>query len=82
MFTQDELSQLDKRSIENMLIFYEEEMRHVAGGEGPSTFLTKPLIKRFVALGLLERNWGNQNRKVTLSQKGRDWYNRHAARLP
>jgi len=80
-FTKDELHFLEEQSIANMLFFYEEEMRRIAEGERPSSFLTKPLIRRFTDSGILERNWGRKNCKVTLSKKGREWYNIHSEHL-
>ena len=87
LFTPDEMKKLDEQSNENMLVFYEKEMRLVSEGLSPSSFLTKPLIKRFVELGILERSWKldeqrEEYRRVTLSQKGKEWYNLHSASLP
>ncbi len=81
-FTKEEMKKLEKQSIENMLIFYEEEIRSIAEGSSPSKFLTRPLIKRLTAVGILERNWGRKACKTTLSKKGREWYELHSTRLP
>lgn len=74
-FTPVQLVLLDRRSTENMLEFYEEEMRRVAEGENPLSFMTRPLIKRFVDLGIFELATVNSKRKIILSQKGRERYN-------
>ena len=73
-FTQDEMNLLDKRSTDNMLVYYEEELRRIAGGERPASLLSRPLINRFLNLGVLDRDWGGRKWKVTLSQKGRERY--------
>jgi len=73
-FTQNELSLLDKRSTDNMLVFYEEELRRIARGERPQPLLTNSLISRFLNLGILECDWGGKKWKVTLSRKGRELY--------
>ena len=73
-FTQDEMNLLETQSIENMLDYYEEEMRRIAGGANPSSFLSKPLVKRFINLGILERDFGGRKCKVILSRKGRELY--------
>ena len=73
-FTKDELHLLETQSIENMLDYYEKEMRRIAGGENPSTLLSKPMIKRFITLGILERDYGKRKCRITLSQKGRERY--------
>ena len=73
-FTQDEINLLDKRSTDNMLIYYEEELRRIAGGERPASLLGRPLITRFINLGILDRDWGGKRWKVTLSRKGRERY--------
>ncbi len=65
---------LDKRSTENMLVYYEEELRRIAGGERPASLLGRPLIRRLLKLGILERDWGGRKWKVTLSRKGRERY--------
>ena len=78
-FTQKELKRLDRQSTENMLLFYEEELRRVAKGERLSSFMSKPLIKRFIDLGILERVWDKKRRRIILSQKGREWYNLHTS---
>ena len=72
-FTQEELNLLDKRSTENMLVYYEEELRRIAGGERPASLLGRPLIQRLMKLGILERDWG-KGKKLTLSRKGRERY--------
>jgi len=82
MFTKEEMKKLEKQSIENMLVYYEEEMRLVVSEDlSPSSFLTKPLIRRLTDSGILERKWGRKNCKVTLSKKGREWYNIHSEHL-
>ena len=73
-FTKAELMRLDSQSTENMLDFYEQEMRRIAEGENPSSLLTRPLINKFVRLGLLEHTMDGKNRSRTLSRKGREWY--------
>ncbi len=78
-FTQKELKRLDQQSTENMLCFYEEELRRAAKGERLTSFIGKPLIKRFIALGILERVWDKKRRRIILSQKGRELYNLHSS---
>ena len=78
-FTQKELKRLDRQSTENMLRFYEEELRRVAKGERLSSFMSKSLVKRLIALGILERVWDKKRRRIILSQKGRERYNLHSS---
>jgi hypothetical protein len=78
-FTSKELKRLDQQSTENMLCFYEEELRRAANGEQLTSFIGKPLIKRFIDLGILERVWDKKRRRIILSQKGREWYNLHSS---
>jgi len=73
-FTQKELRFLDKKSTENMLTFYEEEMKRIAEGESPSHLLTKPLIDKFVKFGFLVHSTEGKRRGKTLSRKGREFY--------
>ena len=70
----EELREFDKQSTENMLIYYEEELRRVAMGESPKQFLPDPLILRLIAYGILGRDWGRKGRKITLTRKGREFY--------
>lgn len=74
MFTQEELRVLEEQSDENMLFFYEDEMRHTLREGSPSSFLSKSLIDRFIEVGILERRWGRKTWKLMLSRKGRMWY--------
>jgi len=78
-FTSKELKRLDRQSTENMLRFYEEELRRVAKGERLSSFMSKSLVKRLIALGILERVWDKKRRRIILSQKRREWYNLHSS---
>lgn len=74
LFTKDEMHLLETQSIENMLDYYEEELRRIAGGENPSSLLSKTMIKRFITLGILERDFGKRKCRITLSRKGRKRY--------
>ncbi len=78
-FTQKELKRLDRQSTENMLCFYEEELRRVAKGERLSSFVSKSLVKRFIDLGILERSWEKKRWRIILSQKGRELYSLHSS---
>ncbi len=73
-FTPKELQRFEEQSIENMLIYYGEEMQNMARDDSPSSFLSRSLITRFLDLGILERNWGKKTCKLTLTRKGRDLY--------
>ena len=73
-FTPKELQTFARQSDENMLSYYGEEMRNMSSGEGPSSFLSRSLITRFLDLGILERNWGKKKWKLTLTRKGRERY--------
>ena len=73
-FTQDELRLLDQRSTENMLDFYETEMKRIVQGENPSSLLTKPIINKFVKLGILVHTMDGKKRRRTLSASAREWY--------
>jgi len=77
-FSPEELKRLDQQSAKNMLLFYEKEIRRIARGTLPSSFLSTPLIKRFIAMGILERVWDKKRRRVILSHKGREWYHLHS----
>ena len=52
-FTPEEIQRFEEKSIENMLIYYEDEMRRVAEGESPTIHLTTPLIRRIIDMGIL-----------------------------
>ena len=73
-FTQDELRHLEQRSTENMLGFYEKEMMRIADGENPSYLLSKPIINKFVKMGLLVHVMDGKRRRRTLSAGAREWY--------
>ena len=73
-FTPDELRRLDNQSTENMLDFYEEEMRRIADGDNPSSLLSKPIINKFVKMGLLVHVMDGKRRRRTLSAGAREWY--------
>lgn len=73
-FTKAELMRLDRQSTENMLVFYEEEMRSIADGENPSYLLSKPIINKFVKMGILVHSMDGKKRRRTLSRKAREFY--------
>lgn len=73
-FTKAELKLLDQRSTDNMLAFYENEMKRIAQGDNPSSLLTKPIINKFVKLGLLVHSMDGKKRRRTLSASAREWY--------
>jgi len=73
-FTKDELLLLEEQSLENMLVFYEAEMKRIAEGERASSLLGGPMIRRLLELGLLERGWGGKNWRIMMSRKGRELY--------
>jgi len=74
-FTPEELRAFERQNIENMIGFYAPEMKRIAGGEKPNNVIGKPLIKRFLKLGILVENSQRGGRRTTLSAKGRELYN-------
>jgi len=73
-FTKEELRILDDKSTENMLIYYEKEMRLINEGATASELITRPLIHRFVEIGFLELGRECGRCKTMLSRKGRVIY--------
>ncbi len=73
-FTEEEKTILETQSTENMLAFYEPEMRLIAEGEGTSGLINKKMVKRFLESGILEHTKGHGGRRIKLSRKGRKLY--------
>ncbi len=73
-FTEKEKTWLDRKSMENMLIFYEPEMKLVAEGADVNGLINQKMVKRFLKSGILERYWGDGRRRIKLSRKGRKLY--------
>ncbi len=72
--TEEEKTRLDRKSMENMLIFYEPEMRLVAEGADVNGLVSKKMVKLFLKSGILERNGRDGRRRIKLSRKGRKLY--------
>ena len=72
--TEEEKTRLDRKSMENMLIFYEPEMRLVAEGEDAKGLINKKMVKRFIKSEILEHSMGYGGRRIKLSRKGRKLY--------
>ena len=73
-FTLEELRHFDEQSIENMLLYYADEMLLIDGGAIASKLLTRPLVNRFVKKGILEIGYHDISWRIRLSRKGRDFY--------
>ena len=76
-FTEKENTLLDNKSMENMLIFYEPELRLIAEGGKANSLINKKMVKRFLKSGILERNMGDRSdgrRRIKLSRKARKLY--------
>ena len=72
--TEKEKTLLDNKSTENMILFYEPELRLIAKGENAKGLINKKMVKRFLKSGILERNMGDGRRRIKLSRKGRKLY--------
>ena len=73
-FTEKEKILLDRKSMENMILFYEPEMRLLGEGEDVSGLINKKMVKRFLKSGILEHNKRDGRRRINLSRKGRKLY--------
>ncbi len=73
-FTEKEITLLDNRGMENMLIFYEPELRLIAEGENAKGLINKKMVKRFLKSGILEHNKRDGRRRIKLSRKARKLY--------
>lgn len=72
--TKMEEIQLERRSTENMLIFYEREMHLIEGGAKASLLLSKSLVRNFMDIGVLDYSSRLGARRVILTKKGRELY--------
>ena len=72
--TEKEKTLLDNKSTENMILFYEPELRLIAEGENAKGLINKKMVKRFLKSGILEHNRGDGRRRIKLSRKGRKLY--------
>lgn len=58
----------EKTSDENLILFYNDEIKRIDEGEKAKDLLSIRVTKRFLDLGILVRSWQN---KLILGEKGR-----------
>lgn len=73
-FTLEELRDFDKQSTENMMVYYEKEMRLINEGKMASKLMTRPLINRFVESGILELGRQARGTRILLSRRAKEFY--------
>lgn len=58
----------EKASDENLILFYNDEIKKIDEGEKAKDLLSLRVIKRLLGLGILVRSWQNE---LILGEKGR-----------